>query len=172
MLVFKDYKHSTNRAIQSFNVCIRKLLPILRKDNIVLKSLIVYSDNSGSEQKNRFMIDYFTTFAVSENSTRRKVTIRYFRRSADLNKWLFDSEGRLFKRCYLRAALNKVNTELQWYATDVEGRNADNHLKVIRDFMNKSARSDWHNFGKRKGSTTFWKECVWDGDVKPRNQKR
>ena len=30
MLVFKDYKHGTNRAMQSFNVYIRKLLPILR----------------------------------------------------------------------------------------------------------------------------------------------
>ena len=164
MVIFKDYKHSTSRAIQSFSLCIKKLIPILRGDDIELKSLIVYSDNAGGDQKNRFMMDFFSCFSIHEKGIPRRVTIRYFQRPADHNKWLFDSEGGLFKRCYLKAALNRKNTALQW--NDIGGRNTDHHLRVIRDFMNGSVGTDWYNFGKRKGSSTFWKECVYDGDVK------
>ena len=135
IVIFKDYSHSTERAIQCFQTCMKKLNDVLISDDVDPKSLIVYSDNAGCDQKNRFMMDFFTTFPIP---------IRYFQRPADHNKWLFDSEGGLFKRSYLSAALNKFNTDLQWGAKDISTRNADKHLRTIRNFMNASPNTDWH----------------------------
>ena len=152
MVIFKDYKHSSERAIQCFDACMEKLKHVLDKRKVAIKSLIVYSDNAGCDKKNRFMMDFFTTYGIP---------IRYFQRPADHNKWIFDSEGGLFKRCYLKAALNKFNIELQWVADDIRNKNADKHLKIIKRFMNCSPNTDWHNTTLTKKSITICRECIW-----------
>ena len=127
-MVFVDSLHYTDRAIQAFDYGLVELQKDMSSDNVTLDNLYVYTDCAPGDQKNRFM---FAHMSEVLNTYNKWVPIRYFQRPSGHNKFVFDSEGGLWKRFYFKTAL--LFNELQFTGYENHGVTV---LQNIVKFMN------------------------------------
>ena len=153
MLTFSNAKHNSERAQQCFDKGMEMVKTNLDKEGVKPVNMYVYTDCCPGDQKIRFFLTHFSCFHENNPwsrevkqtylASRYNIPIQFFQKPGNHNKWDFDSDAGLWKSEYLRAALNKSNTDLQWITTIHENDHEksflledDSHLKVIVDFMN------------------------------------
>ena len=154
-MVFVNPTHCTERICQALDCGLQELELEMRKDNVQLKNIYLYSDCSPGDQKNRFFLYHISEMVTLQNDW---LPVRYFQRPGNHNKFDFDSDGALFKMKYFLAARDPKNKTLQWSKGGLTNGGKE-QLKAIVKYMN-SPTSAWQKIGKSAKTTVRKAICL------------